>query len=229
MKKLIRGIVEFRRNVQDSYRKSFGPLARGQAPDALLIACSDSRVVPNVFASTNPGDLFVSRNIGNIVPPHGVFMGGDSEAAIIEFSVLRLNVLDIIVCGHSECGAMQALINGRKNIETPALKNWLRHGDPALDLLNSGVVLDSSLEKHNQLSQINVLTQIEHIKTYPIVKRRIKEGRLAIHGWWFDIAEADVYYYDEAIRKFIMINEAEAENILNNFDMNNTGCVNCYS
>src|SRR5438067_7318172 len=113
MKKLIRGIVEFRKNVRSGYRETFAHLALGQAPDALLIACSDSRVVPNLFASANPGDLFVIRNVGNFVPPAGGDGGSwndGSEAAGIEFALSKLPVTDIIVCGHSECGAMQALL-----------------------------------------------------------------------------------------------------------------------
>ena len=216
MKKLIWGIVEFRKNVQESYKKNFGKLAIGQSPDTLFIACSDSRVVPNTFASTNPGDLFVLRNVGNLIPPcdhDGISISDKSQAAGIEFSVLSLQVSDIVVCGHSECGAMRALINDRNKIETPNLKSWLRHGDAAIERLRSGVVLDYSLSEHNQLSQLNVLQQIDHIRSYPAVKKRIDEGKLAIHGWWFDIANADVYAYEDEFKKFILIDEEEAERI----------------
>src|ERR1041384_7022651 len=117
MKKLIQGIIDFRRKLKPEMRATFARLALGQKPDALFIACSDSRVAPNVFASTNPGDLFVVRNVGNIIPPCGVMgnsVADESEAAAIEFAVTRLNVRDIIICGHSECGAMQALVGGRE-------------------------------------------------------------------------------------------------------------------
>lgn len=217
MKKLIWGIVEFRKNVQESYRKNFGKLAIGQSPDTLFIACSDSRVVPNTFASTNPGDLFVLRNVGNLIPPcdqDGISISDKSQAAGIEFSVLSLQVSDIVVCGHSECGAMRALINDRSKIEAPNLKSWLRHGDSSIERLRSGVVLDYSLSDHNQLSQLNVLQQIEHIKSYPAVKKRIDEGKLAVHGWWFDITNADVYAYEDEFKKFILIDEEEAERIV---------------
>lgn len=221
MKKLIEGIVEFRRNVQESYREAFGKLATGQSPDTLFIACSDSRVVPNTFASTNPGDLFVMRNVGNIVPPsgkNGVSIADESEAAAIEIAIDMLNVPDIIVCGHSECAAMRALINDRDKVEQPNFKSWLRHGDEALALLNSGITLDPKLSKHNQLSQLNVLLQIEHIKTYPSVKKRIEEKKLGIHAWWFDIAHADVYAYDEEAKKFVIIDEKTAARLLKRFD-----------
>ena len=210
MRKLIEGIIEFRRNGQKDYRKSFGWLAQGQAPDTLFIACSDSRVVPNTFASTNPGDLFVLRNPGNLIPPcghDGRSTGDEAEAAAIEFSVLTLNVSDIIVCGHSECGAMRQLYENRKNVTLPNLKSWLRHGDPAVEEFRSGGALDKKVSEENQLSQLNVLLQMENVKSYPAVSKRFEEGTLKIHGWWFDIAKADVYSYEKNHNKFILIDE----------------------
>lgn len=211
------GIVEFRRTTREGLREAFGRLATGQSPDTLFVACSDSRVVPNTFASTNPGDLFVMRNVGNLIPPcdkYGVSTGDEAEAAAIEYSVSNLKVSDIIVCGHSECAAMRALIGDRSKLDMPNLKSWLRHGDEALELLNSGVTIDPSLPTHNQLSQLNVLLQMEHVKTYPQVKKRIEDGTLAVHGWWFDIAKADVYALDQEQKKFVLIDEKEAERII---------------
>jgi len=222
MKKLIQGIVEFRRNVQESYREMFGRLAVGQSPDSLFIACSDSRVVPNTFASTNPGDLFVIRNVGNLIPPcdqNGVSQGDDAEGAAVEFSVLNLGVKDIVICGHSECGAMRALVEGRDKVGTPNLKNWLRHGDEALSRLDKGLTLDPQLTKSNQLSQLNVLLQMEHIKSYPAVQKRVRKGALRLHGWWFDIAKADVYAYEEHENRFLLIDEKEAERIIQRVDL----------
>lgn len=217
MRKLIEGIVEFRRTVQKGYREAFGRLATGQAPDTLFIACSDSRVVPNTFASTNPGDLFVIRNVGNLIPPcgkHGVSGSDEGEAAAIEFSVMSLKVSDIIVCGHSECGAMRALVDNRNKVPTPNLRRWLRHGDEATERLKSGVSLDKSLSDINQLSQLNVLLQMEHVQSYPAVKERVEAGNLSVHGWWFDIAKADVYAFEKELKKFVLIDEEEAERIL---------------
>lgn len=220
MKKLIQGIVEFRKKVQKDYREALGKLATGQSPDTLFIACSDSRVVPNTFASTNPGDLFVIRNVGNLIPPcgdHGVSSSDESEAAAIEFSILNLAVSDIIVCGHSECAAMRALTTNRNKVSAPNLKNWLRHGDTAMERLRSGITLDNNLAEHNQLSQLNVLLQMEHVNSYPSVKKRMEEGTLAIHGWWFDITQADVYAYEEEFRRFVLIDEKEAERLYKRF------------
>lgn len=216
MRKLIEGIVEFRRTVQEDYRELFGKLATGQSPDALFIACSDSRVVPNTFASTNPGDLFVIRNVGNLIPRCG--HSDAAEGAAIEFSVQSLKVTNIIVCGHSECAAMRALISDRQKVSTPNLKNWLKHGDPALVRFKTGTALDNSLAEHNQLSQLNVLQQIEHLMSYPEVRKRVNEGTLSIHGWWFDISKADVYAYEDEVKRFVLIDEEEAERLMNRLE-----------
>jgi carbonic anhydrase len=214
MRKLIQGIVDFRKNLREENRTLFAKLALGQKPDALFIACSDSRVVPNLFASTNPGDLFVLRNVGNLVPPASSEHGEESAQAAIEFSVFSLNIANIIVCGHSECGAMQALTNGIDSECCPHLASWLKFGKEARDKVKEGFTLDPSLTEHNQISQVNVLQQMEHLKTYPFVRERIEAGKLRIHGWWFDIAQADVYCYEESLGRFVLIDENEGQLIL---------------
>lgn len=217
MKKLIRGIVEFRKNVQSEYRERFAHLALGQAPDTLFIACSDSRVVPNTFASADPGDLFVIRNVGNLIAPaggKGVSVSDESEGAAIEFSILKLGVKDIIVCGHSECGAMQALLAGQVPDGSPHLKAWLRHGEDSLAKERSGKAPDPSLAPHNRLSQINCLCQLDHLLTYPAVREAVNSGRLRLHAWWFDITHADVYAYDDSLKRYILIDEKSAETLL---------------
>ena len=217
MKKLIRGIVEFRKNVRDDYRERFAHLALGQAPDTLFIACSDSRVVPNVFASADPGDLFVIRNVGNLIAPadhEGISISDESEGAAIEFSVQKLGVQDIIVCGHSECGAMQAVLGGTISKESPHLRSWLRHSSDALSRHKAGQVPDSLLAPHNRLSQVNAVCQCEHLLTYPVVKNAVAAGRLRLHAWWFDLSHADVYVYDEKQGRFILIDDASAQKLL---------------
>lgn len=217
MRKLVKGIVEFQKNLQPSYRDTLARLALGQSPDALYIGCSDSRVAVNVFASTDPGDLFVVRNVGNLVPPcgcDGQSTADESEAAAIEFALTALNVSHIIICGHSECGAMQALIKGRENIKSKNLSSWLRHGEEGLQDLASQESFAKELTTHNRLSQLNVLRQIHHLKTYPVIQERLKAGTLSLHGWWFDISHADVYAYEESFKKFVKFDEAQAERIL---------------
>lgn len=217
MKKLLSGILDFRKRVQPGYRETFARLALGQSPDALFVACSDSRVVPNLFASTNPGDLFVVRNVGNMVPPadnNGVSMSDKSEAAALEFSLTSLNVDHVIICGHSECGAMRAVMDASQAKYPPNLSSWLRHAESALAQYKSGISLDPSLAPHNQVGQLNVLEQLAHVRSYPEVQQRVAAGKLRLHGWWFDIPQAEVYVFDEARNRFVLLDEHEAERIL---------------
>lgn len=214
MKKLIQGIVDFRKNLTEESRSLFAKLALGQKPDTLFIACSDSRVVPNLFASTNPGDLFVLRNIGNLVPPVTAPLQDNSASAVIEFSIFSLNVSDIIVCGHSECGAMQALAKGVDTLSCPHLESWLKYGEGSLKMVRDGCAIDPSLKEHDQISQANVLQQMEHIISYPFIRERLEKKQLRVHGWWFDIAQADVYCYEKDLNQFVLIDEKEAKLIL---------------
>ncbi len=213
MEKLIRGIVEFRKGLTPESRALFAKLALGQKPDALFIACSDSRVVPNLFASTNPGDVFVLRNVGNLIPP----VSAEEDrcaAAALEFAVQTLKVDDIVVCGHSECGAMLALLDGAADRTCSCLSNWLKYGKQSLAKVRQGLKITPNLSEHNQLSQINVLQQMEHVASYPFVQERIRKKKLRIQGWWFDIAQADVYCYEPSFNQFVLIDEEEAELIL---------------
>jgi carbonic anhydrase len=211
LNKLMRGIIEFREKRQPDYREKFAHLALRQSPDALFVACSDSRVVPNLFASTNPGDLFVVRNVGNLVPPadqDGLTEADRSAAAALEFSVLALNVRDIIICGHSECGAMGAVLKARTPDRAPNLKSWLRYAEGALARLEQDDRTDPSLAPHNRLSQLNALEQVRHLESYPIVRERLEAGTLRLHAWWFDIANADVYAFDPAANRYELIDAA---------------------
>lgn len=224
MRKLVRGIVDFRKNVRPSCKDTFAQLALGQKPDTLFIACSDSRVVPNLFASSDPGDLFVVRNVGNLIPPcesGGRTASDESEGAAIEFALLGLPVTEIIVCGHSECGAMHTLLSGRERPDAPHFSSWLRHGDHSLEMLKAKNPFRADLEPHNLLSQLNVLEQMEHLKTYPVVRDRLREGSLRIHGWWFDIKEADVYEYEEGDGRFHLIDEDYARVLLDRANAKN--------
>lgn len=217
MKKLLRGIVEFRRRVRPGYRRTFARLALKQSPDALLIACSDSRVAPNLFASTEPGDLFVIRNAGNLISPcgrDGRSVSDESEAAAFEFALLRLGVSDIIVCGHSECGAMRMLCSGLKGPGAPHLRAWLRHGAPALRQVRRGGRMRARLPLHDHVSQFNVLRQLDHLRTYPVVRERLRAGKLGLHAWWFDIRRAEVLAYEPGAGRFVVIDEAEASRLI---------------
>jgi carbonic anhydrase len=210
MKKLIKGIIEFKKSLDEEKKALFAQLVQGQKPDALFIACCDSRVVPNLFASTNPGDLFVLRNVGNLVPPSNALSKDSSAIAALEFALLSINVSDIIVCGHSECGAIGALVDGIDPSHSHLI-SWLQYAKEALEKVNKGHTCDPSLSKNNQVSQMNVLQQMEHIASHPFVKKR---KHLRIHGWWFDIAHADVYCYEKEQGRFVVLDEKEAKAIL---------------
>jgi len=210
VQKLLAGIREFHKQVRPVYRERFAHLALGQSPDCLFIACSDSRVVPNLFASTDPGDLFVLRNVGNIVPPcshcHAqapAAAASDTAAgAAVEFATVALEVRDIVVCGHSSCGAMRAAMDGPPPPGTPHLDHWLAHTRPSLERLAREVALCPERPAADRPSQAHVLQQIDHLRAYPAVAERIAAGRLALHAWWFDLADAEVLVYDAAIRAY---------------------------
>src|SRR4051794_8723920 len=171
MRKLIMGIVDFQERLLPTYADKFQQLSYGQNPDVLFLTCSDSRVVPDLLASTDPGDLFVMRNVGNLIPPatvEGASTGDLSEASAIEYALLMLHVRNIIVCGHSECGAMKAALAHRPMHDTPNLAKWLHHATSAVFRLDQEGPLDPRRNRHDQLAQLNTLVQLEHLVTYPI-------------------------------------------------------------
>jgi carbonic anhydrase len=217
MRKLIEGIVDFRERLLAQYAERFKTLAQGQAPDALFITCSDSRVVPDLLVSTDPGDLFVMRNVGNLIPPatvEGASTGDLSEASAIEYSVLILKVRSIVVCGHSECGAMKAALARQPRAETPNLTKWLHHTTSALVRLDQEGPLDPGLKPHDQLSQLNVLVQLEHLMSYPLIRERVLRGFLSLSAWWFDIATGGMFSYERESRSFKIIDRRNAERII---------------
>jgi carbonic anhydrase len=198
-------------------RALFAQLAAGQHPDALFISCSDSRVAPNWFASTEPGDLFVVRNVGNLIPPSGetgVSTSDEAEVAAIEFALLQLEVANIIVCGHSECGAMLAVSKGREKVQAPHLRSWLRHADAALEELDRSPLQTGGLARADRLSQINVLRQLRHIASYSAVREAQDRGSLQLHGWWFDIGSGGVYAHDAAENRFVLVEGEHAQRLL---------------
>jgi carbonic anhydrase len=198
LRKLVTGIVAFREKMLPRYSRRFRKLAFSQSPDTFFITCSDSRVVPDLLASTKPGDLFTMRNVGNLVPPatsDGISLGDLSEASAIEYAILILKVSNIVVCGHSECGAMKAVLIDHAGPETPNLSRWLHHAHPAAARLQHAGARDKRLKPHDQLSQLNVLVQLEHLMSYPIVRDSVSAGALTLNGWWFEVATGNMYAY----------------------------------
>jgi carbonic anhydrase len=195
--------MEFRQQRRVDYVEEFKQLAQGQKPDALFIACSDSRMAVNVFASTNPGDLFVIRNVGNMVPPHDD-PHATGTAAAVEFAVNTLAVSNIIVCGHSGCGAMQAHCRGHQHLEPGHLKTWL---DMAATEDPRGMDVDEA-------SRQNVLGQLNHLRAYPGVKQAMDARGLALHGLWFNIGKLDVLYWEQDPGEWTLLDEEEGTRIL---------------
>ena len=217
MRKLIMRIVDFHERLLPQYAKRFRDLALTQSPDALFITCSDSRVVPDLLASTHPGDLFTMRNVGNLVPPataEGISIGDLSEASAIEYAVLVLKVANIVVCGHSECGAMKAVLARNPKLKAPNLDKWLYNANTAAVRLEHEGALNAALKPHDQLSQLNVLVQLEHLMSYPIVRHKVAAGALHLSGWWFDIATGTMYAYERASRSFEVIDRKMAERLV---------------
>lgn len=195
MKKLIEGVLRFETEIFPQYREVYAKLAHGQSPQWLLIACSDSRVVPSMLAQAGPGELFICRNAGNIVPAHGEHAGGVS--ATIEYAVQVLGVKHIIVCGHSDCGAMKAVLHPESVAALPAVAHWVAYAARA-----RAVVLETaapgSADLLGRLTEENVLAQLDNLRTFPCVAAKMKTGALAIHGWFYDIARGTFRGWDAA-------------------------------
>ena len=210
MKKLIEGIVQFQKKTNNQCKKDFLSLAKSQNPQALFIGCADSRIVPSLFTTSLPGDLFIIRNMGNFVTPYAEAMNDCGTASAIEFAVCSLKVPDIIICGHSNCGAVKKILEN-ESIQTPYLKTWLSNGIKPSER-NPDILFNSDLSEEDQFSQLNVLKQIKHLKTYPFIKEKLQAGQIKIHALWFDIGNADVFYYKD--NQFILITEDEGKKIL---------------
>ena len=205
MHPFLSGYAKFRRDVFPHQKDRFGLLADRQAPDALFITCADSRVVPDLILQTEPGDLFVCRTVGNIVPPHGQMPGGVSST--IEYAVEVLKVSHIIVCGHSDCGAMKAMLERQKLTRLPLTSKWLGFVEPAWKHLESGIPDDPRV-LHTALIHANVIAQFENLKTHPEVASALAHQTLQIHGWYYDILTGAIESYDEQSRRFIPLEES---------------------
>lgn len=206
MKAIVQSIEKYQHEHQAEILPLMNRLAdEGQKPRALLLSCSDSRVVPGIIAATNPGTLFTVRNVGNIVPmaetraETAVSSNAASTGAAIEFALEVLDVPNIIILGHADCGAMKQL-EKEEDSGLPHLEAWLENAKPAL---NRYTVVsqeereeDKGLKTYDALSRINVGVQLENLASYPSVQRRMKEGTLRLHGWWFDLRSASVQALD---------------------------------
>jgi carbonic anhydrase len=200
MQKLVDGIHEFQRGVFSAKRRLFESLKDGQQPLALFIACSDSRVNPNLLTQTEPGELFIMRNAGNIVPPYGAVEGG--EAATIEYAISVLGVKDIIICGHSRCGAVSALLDQEKIQHLPAIKSWLSHAEATRRIIDENyshlkgdALLTATIEE-------NVLVQLENLRTHPSVAAAMVGKAIHLYGWVYKFETGEVFDYDSDVGQF---------------------------
>jgi carbonic anhydrase len=208
--RLLAGIRKFQTEVYPPRREAYQELVReGQKPHALFITCADSRIDPEALTQSGPGDIFVSRNIGNLVPAYGEMMGGVS--AVIEYAVAALGVSQVIVCGHTDCGAMKGLLHPEKVASMPTVKSWLRNAETALSVVQARNTFDSEEAALEQLIEENVLLQVNHLRTHPSVAGRAAQGLLAVSGWVYDIAHGTVRIYDEREREFVPVGAVTAE------------------
>lgn len=201
MNELIGRVLGFQRDVFPIRSDLYERLAKtGQSPKALMISCADSRVVPEEILRAQPGELFVCRNAGNIVPPYSQANGGVTST--VEYAVEALGVRDIIVCGHSDCGAMKALINPEMMANMPNVAAWLRHSTAARQVIESGYGRLEPADKGRAAALENVVVQLTHLRTHPAVAASIARGELTLHGWYFDIHAGEVLALDGVDGRF---------------------------
>lgn len=203
------GVRRFREHKFPERSRLFQELATGQEPHTLFIACADSRIVPELITQTEPGELFVCRNIGNVVPAYGEMMGGVS--AVVEFACVALEVTDIVVCGHSDCGAMKALLDPESATmkRMPTVRSWLRNADAARSVV---AVTQPELEGEalvQALVEQNVRTQLGHLRTHPSVAARLAGGTLRLHGWVYGIGSGSISALDEADGKLMPLEDTK--------------------
>lgn len=202
---LIQGLNAFHNNYFNDHRELFEQLSVGQSPEVLFITCSDSRIDPCLITQAQPGDLFVMRNVGNIIPAYGT--ADSAEGAGIEYAVQGVGIKDIIICGHSHCGAMKGLLQiGTLSEQMPLVYNWLkRHGEATRRLvLDNYVGLEADKLLKIAIEQ-NVLTQIKNLETYPAIRSKLHSGQLNLHAWIYEIESGTIFAYNAELRLFILL------------------------
>lgn len=209
--RLIQGVAQFQQNVFGAKESLFRKLEHGQSPAVLFITCSDSRINPNLLTLTDPGELFILRNAGNIVPPHGT--GPSGEAATIEYAVRHLKVRDVVVCGHSKCGAVSGLLSPQSLTDLPAVKDWLAYAAGVAeetDRLAKGLPPE---ERLITAVEQNVLRQLANLRTHPAVIEALAARKLRIHAWVYRFESGEVMAHDAAAGKFVPLNMAPKQSV----------------
>ena len=206
MQQLLERYRQFRNEVFPERKEEFTKLATQQSPQVLFITCSDSRVAPDIVLQSEPGDLFVCRNVGNIVPPYGEMLGGVSAA--IEYAVRALEVQAIVICGHSDCGAMKALIHPEKVADLPTVSAWLRHADSAKQIAAEHHSHLNEQDFLKALTEENVIAQIGNLETHPAVASRLRRGDLELYGWVYSIGTGEVSALDAQQGRFVALDSS---------------------
>jgi carbonic anhydrase len=201
MQRLIEGHKKFLAEVFPARKSRFHLLAEGQTPEWLFITCADSRVLPDLILGTAPGDLFISRSIGNVVPKPSQDV--DGVTATIEYAVEVLKVRHAIVCGHSDCGALKAALD-RKSLENlPKARRWLEHVEAAFAYRQPLNPADGESAELAALIRGNVVAQLKNLQAQIPVRHAVEEGRLTVHGWYYDILTGRIEEYDEGLKRFV--------------------------
>ena len=208
MQRLVQGIHQFQNNIFAEQRHLFERLVDGQRPLALFITCSDSRINPNQLTQTEAGELFILRNAGNIIPPYGAVQGG--EAGTIEYAVAVLKVKDIVVCGHSHCGAISGLLHPETLGDLSAVKNWLMHAEATQRIVreNYGHITDEKAKLTAAVEE-NVLVQLENLRTHPSVAAALARRDIALHGWVNKFESGEVFAYHPGEGQFLALSQSE--------------------
>jgi len=194
------GVAKFQSEIFPAQREMFERLQLGQEPLALFITCADSRVNPNLVTQTSPGEIFIERNPGNMVPPYVEFVGG--VTAGVEYAVLVLKVPVIVICGHTDCGVMKALLNPEGVEDMPGVRHWMSHGFAARNRMLNRYGKCPEADQLRHLTELNVLEQIEHLQTHPSVRSRLDGDEIEIRGWVYDIGTGSVREHNPATRSF---------------------------
>lgn len=202
MTSIVEGVLKFQQHTFPGLSTLFKQLATTQSPNALFITCSDSRVIPELLTQQNPGDIFVIRNAGNIVPSYSSEPGG--VTATVEYAVAVLGVSEIVVCGHSDCGAMTAISRCHCLDHLPAVASWLRHADSA-KAVNASRTHASDGARLNSMVRENVIAQLMNLKTHPSVALALEQGRLNLHGWVYDIETGTIAALDGTSNRFVSL------------------------
>ena len=205
MEKILNGVRRFSTEVYPQQAERFKQLSqKKQKPVALFITCSDSRVDPNLITSTEPGDLFLVRNAGNIIPPYGAQSGG--EIATVEYALAVLGIKNIIVCGHSQCGAMQAIVESTNLDQLPGVRGWVSHAESTRQIVQHKYKHLPPEELLVAAVEENVLVQMNNLSTHPSVASRLSMGELKVFGWYYDIGSGKILQYQQSTGHFTQLN-----------------------